>query len=43
MWQDIVDFVSYDFINGKDIKISLLDVGLIIIAIAATSIVLKLI
>lgn len=43
MWQDIIDFVSYDFVNGKNIKISLLDVGLIIIAIIVTSVVLKLI
>lgn len=43
MWQDVIDFVSYDFVNGKNIKISLLDVGLIIIAIIVTSVVLKLI
>ena len=41
MWQDIIDFISYDFINGKNIKISLLDVGLIVLAIVLTSIVLK--
>lgn len=43
MWKDIIEFINYNFINGENVKISLLDLMLLFLAITATSIVLKLI
>lgn len=43
MLEDIINFINYNFINGKNVKISLLDLMLLIFAIASTSMVLKLI
>ncbi|WP_432221983.1 mechanosensitive ion channel family protein [Flavobacterium sp. TMP13] len=43
MWQQIIDFISYDIINSENIKISTLDVLLFVIVLMGTSITLKLI
>lgn len=42
MWQDIIDFITYNFINGENVKISLLDVMILIAAIMGTSLFLRL-
>ncbi|MGO4770050.1 mechanosensitive ion channel family protein [Flavobacterium sp. W22_SRS_FK3] len=41
MWQEIIDFVTTNFINGKNVKISILDIAVVIVAIIATQFVLK--
>ena len=41
MWQDIIDFISHNFINGKNIKISILDILLLIFALLVTNFILK--
>lgn len=41
MIQDILDFITYNFINGENIKISLLDVLLLIASLVGTSIILR--
>lgn len=43
MWQDILDFITYNFISGENVKISLLDVMILIAAIMGTSLFLRLI
>ncbi|MBK0370184.1 mechanosensitive ion channel family protein [Flavobacterium agrisoli] len=41
MWKDIVKFISHNFINGENIKISLLDIILVVIAVLVTQFILK--